>query len=98
MVHLPSTSLVNLSGASRVEIVREIDDHLAQLNSSIADWRKAHHALQAQLLIQELTNREQRRQTATMVGCTVVITALTVVITILTAVTTWETFLPPNSH
>ncbi len=88
----------DLKKTSKEEIVREIDSHLAQLNSSIAEFRKAHHALQAQLLIQELASREQRRQTNVMVACTVIITALTVAITFLTAVTTWVTMFPNFSR
>jgi hypothetical protein len=75
----------------------EINRHLAELNGSIADWRRVHHALHAQLLIQELTKRdfefaqrEQRRQASIMVVCTVIITVLTIVIAILTAIMAWR--------
>ena len=101
MAPLPSTSLDSLRRASDAEILREINDHLAKLNSSIADFRKAPYAIQAQLLIQELTRRdlevagrEQRRQSNTMVACTIIITVLTVIVTILTAVMTWVTVYP----
>lgn len=78
--------------------MRAINDHLAALNSSIAEFRKAHHVLHAQLLIQELTRRdlefaqtEQRGQAKTMALCTIIIAVLTVIIAILTAVMTWGT-------
>jgi hypothetical protein len=94
MAPLPSASLIELNNAPEPELVREIDMHLAALNSSLADFRKAHHALQAQLLIQEITRRDfvsaqkaQFRQTITMVVCTVVIT-------VLTAIITWVTVFP----
>jgi hypothetical protein len=67
---LPSASFNDMRTVAEAEIVREINGHLAALNGSIAEWRKPHHALQAQLLMQELTRREfelaqreQRRQT-----------------------------------
>jgi hypothetical protein len=88
---LPSLSLDALREAPEAEIVREVNEHLGQLNSSISEWRKPHHAIQAQLLIQELGGREQRKETKTMVKCTIVITTLTVFIAILTAIMAWVT-------
>ena len=99
----PSTSYDSLRQATPEVLVAEIGEHLAAVNGDIADWRKAHHALQAQLLIQELGRRdlealtdEQRRQNRTMVCCTKIITALTVVVTILTLVTAWAAVFPPK--
>ena|SRR5580704_2818241 len=97
MASLPSASFNDMRTVAEAEIRQEIDGHLAELNGSIAEWRKPHHALQAQLLMQELTRREfelaqreQRRQTKTMVVCTVIITILTVFIAILAAIMAWR--------
>jgi hypothetical protein len=70
-----------LQKAPRSEIVAEIDHQLEELNSQIADFRKPHHALYAQLLMQALVNREQRHQARIMVWCTVIIAVLTAAIT-----------------
>jgi hypothetical protein len=105
MASLPSTSLDDLRSRPAAELVREINENLVRLNSPVAEWRKPHHALQAQLLVQELTRRdleaagkEQRRQAKIMVNCTVIITVLTVVMAILTAVMAWMTAFPPSSY
>jgi len=101
----PSSSYDALRQATPGEIVAEIGEHLAEINGNMADWRKAHRAMQAQMLLQELGRRdleqltkEQRRQSMVMVRCTVIITVLTVVITVLTAVTAWVTIFPPAGH
>jgi hypothetical protein len=78
------------------KIIQQIDEHLGELNSTIVDFTRPHHALHPQLLIQELAAREQRSQTKIMVICTVVITVLTIIIAALTAVMTWATFYRPS--
>jgi hypothetical protein len=79
---MPSQPLFEkLEKGSRDDIENEINYHLGQLDSTIADFRKQYHALYAQLLIQQLAAREQRLQTKIMVVCTVIITILTAVIT-----------------
>ena len=83
----PSASLEGLQKSSREDIIKEIDFHLGQANSTIAEFRKAYHVLQAQVLIQTLAAKEQRKQTNIMVGCTIIITVLTVIIT-------WATLFP----
>jgi hypothetical protein len=93
----PSSSYDALRQATHGEIVAEIVEQLAEISGDIADWRKAHRAMQAQILLQELQRRdleqltkEQRRQSSIMVRCTVIITVLTFVITALTAVTAFH--------
>jgi hypothetical protein len=78
-----------LEKASRKEIVQEVNVQLEELNSMIAEFRKPHRAVYAQLLLQELAAREQRWQSRIMVVCTIIITVLTVVIT-------WATILQLN--
>ena len=46
----------------------------------------------AQLLIQELTARENRQQARIVVICTAIITILMVAVTVLTAAMAWATF------
>jgi hypothetical protein len=52
----------DLEKASRKDIVQEVNVQLEELNSTIAEFRKPHRAVYAQLLIQELAAREQRWQ------------------------------------
>jgi hypothetical protein len=93
--------LIRIEKLSDDELVSAIENELAELGSTIAEFRKPHHALKAQILIQERAARqqrvivdEQRQQARLMVRCTVWMTVLTVVITIMTAVLLWRTLCP----
>jgi hypothetical protein len=86
-----SYTFENIRNVPREEIQNQINHHLAEASSSKAEWRRSLDVLLAQLLIQELTMREQRHQSKIMINCTVIITVLTGVIAILTGVVTWAT-------
>lgn len=90
----PAGRFENLEKASREDIINQINAHLEALNSTMADFTKPYEALSAQLLIQELAAREQRRQANIMVWCAIIITLLTAVITF---VTLWEAMAPSGS-
>lgn len=93
--------LISIEKLTDSELVAGIENDLADLGGMMAEFRKPHRALHAQILIQERTARqqrmiaeEQRKQARLMVRCTAWMTVLTVVITIMTAVLLWKTFSP----
>jgi hypothetical protein len=79
----PPYTFQSLRAASRKEVVDELNRQLALVEKA-DQLDKPHHALRAQLLIQELAGRNQNRQACIMILCTIAITAMTALLVYLT--------------
>jgi type IV secretory pathway component VirB8 len=84
----PPYTFDNLRAAKPPELVNEINRQLHLFETSTASGSdKAAHALNAQILMQEVARKEQNRQACIMIVCTIAITFMTLAITAITVMT-----------
>jgi t-SNARE complex subunit (syntaxin) len=84
----PPYTFDKLRVAKKKEVIDKINNQLNSFETTtVSGSDKAVHALNAQILMQEVARKEQNRQACIMIVCTIAITFMTLAITAITVMT-----------